>query len=91
MIKMVVRHEVAASDKNRWIADFEQKKAIREACGISLGCNPIIYNYESGELIVVHEVRATTIRDAIKVLDHIKANAASREKAYAKGEPRFSE
>lgn len=91
MIKMIVKHELAITDREHWMADFERKKAIREAYGISQDIDPTIYLDGSGEIVVIHEVKAVTIKDAIKVLDHIKANATSRERANAKGEPQFSE
>jgi hypothetical protein len=91
MTKMIVKHELAISERECWMADFERKKSVREACGISQNIDPAIYFDESGELVVIHEVRALTIKDAIRVLDHIRNNAASREKANAKGGPLFSE
>lgn len=90
MVKMIVKHEVADKDKEQWMADFENKKAIRETHGISQGIDPIIYNDDPGEIVVVHQVK-DTLKDAIKAMDHIKANAASRRNAKAKGEPAFSE
>jgi hypothetical protein len=90
MIKMIVKHEVAVDDKDHWLTEFDNKKTIREVYGISQGINPIVYPNGSGEIIVVHEIKATTIRDAIKILDHIRLNMDSRRKAKAKGEPLFS-
>ena len=90
MVKIIVKHEVTGNDKEYWMADFERKKAIREAYGISQGIDPVVYNDGTGEIVVVHQIK-DTIRDALKAMDHIRANAASRKKAGAKGKPVFSE
>ncbi len=90
MVKMIVKHKVEGNDKEHWIADFESKKAIREIYGISQGIDPIVYNDGLDEIVVVHQIK-DTVRDALKAMDHIKANAASREKAKAKGKPVFLE
>ncbi len=91
MIKMMVRHELAIVDREHWMAEFERKKSIREAYGISREVNPAVYFNGSGEVVVIHDVKALTIKDAIRVMDHIRANVTSRKKAKAKGEPQFSE
>jgi hypothetical protein len=91
VVKMIVRHELAICDREHWMIDFERKKAIREVCGISQGVDPIVHYEGSREITVVHEVKATTIRDAVKVMDHIEANKVSRKKAHAIGTPQFSE
>ena len=90
MAKMIVRHEVAGSDRELWMADFERKKAMREIYGISQGINPVVYDDGPGEIVVVHHIN-DTIRDALKAMNHIQANMASRKKAKAKGSPAFSE
>jgi len=91
MIKMIVKHEVAVEEREYWMNEFKNKKVIREACGISQDINPIVYPNGREEIIVIHEVKAPTIQDAIKVLNHIKANSTSRRIARAKGDPLFSE
>jgi hypothetical protein len=90
MIKMMVKHGIAVDDRDHWMIEFNNKKTIREVYGISQGINPIVYHNGSEEIVVVHEIKATTIDDAIKILDHIKLNEDSRRKAKAKGEPLFS-
>jgi hypothetical protein len=62
------------------MADFERKKAIREAYGISQDIDPTVCLDGSGEIVVIPEVKAVTIKDAIRVLDHVKANTVSRKK-----------
>ncbi len=91
MTKMIIKHELAISERECWMADFERKKSVREAYGISQDIDPAVYFDESGELVVIHDVRALTIKDAIRILDHIRNNATSREKAKCKGGPQFSE
>jgi hypothetical protein len=88
MVKMIVKHEVAVVDREHWMIEFENKKAIREIYGISQGIDLIIHNDGPGEIVVVHRIK-DTIRDVRKAMDHIEANAASRKKAKAKGNPRF--
>jgi hypothetical protein len=88
MVKMIVKHEVAVEDREHWMIEFENKKAIRETYGISQGIDPIVYNDGPGEIVVVHRIK-DTIRDVRKATDHVKANAASRKKAKARGNPRF--
>jgi hypothetical protein len=90
MVKIIVKHEVADSDKEHWIAEFERKKVIRETYGISQGTEPAMYTDELGEIVVVHQIR-DTVRDALKAMDHIQTNATSRKRAGAKGKPVFSE
>jgi hypothetical protein len=91
MIKMIVKHEVAVGEREHWMTEFENKKPIREACGISQGINPTVYPNGSGEIVVIHEVKAPTIQDAIGILDHINVNTASRRMAKATGKPLFLE
>lgn len=88
MVKMIVKHEVAVEDREHWMTEFENKKAIREAYGISQGIDPIVYNDGPGEIVVVHQI-GDTVRDVRKAMDHIEANSASRRKAKAKGNLRF--
>ncbi len=90
MIKMIVRHELAITDRANWMEVFEQKRAIRETCGISQRNEPTVYINSTGEIVVIHEIEVVTIKDAIKVLDHIKANSESRKNANAIGKPCFS-
>ncbi len=91
MIKMIVKHELAIADREHWMEEFERKKSIREAYGISCDVDPAVCFNGSREVVVIHYVKALTIKDAIMVLDHIRTNATSRKKANAKGEPQFSE
>jgi hypothetical protein len=88
MVEMIVKHEVAVEDREHWMIEFENKKTIRETYGISQGIDPIVYNDGPGEIVVVHRIN-DTVRDVRKATDHVKANATSRKKAKARGNPRF--